>query len=280
MMFHRHRQAGDRRSPQIRRFASCLTALFLGVVATVQASPAATGDASSGGLVRSDSTTALLVVYGSVFHGDGITPWDTSDTVRVTNQRNGLSSVGVIGDPDLGTYDTVLFDGGSNQAVQTGDTLVFEAPHADVSVDPEPMHILSADDLLSGKVRVDLRLTVMPSEIDGFDPGRLSALRCYPSPMLRGYVTVEVLGDLSFGFDRSPGSSFSGTMGGRGPVLDVWDLGGRLVREIAVDRAVPQGMRWIWDGRDSNGTAVPAGLYMAKVRGTGNALCAKVLRLR
>jgi flagellar hook assembly protein FlgD len=62
--------------------------------------------------------------------------------------------------------------------------------------------------------------------------------------------------------------------------LDVWDLGGRLVREIAVDRAVPQGMRWIWDGRDSNGTAVPAGLYMAKVRGTGNALCAKVLRLR
>ena len=68
--------------------------------------------------------------------------------------------------------------------------------------------------------------------------------------------------------------------GGCGPVLDVWDLGGRLVREIAVDRVVPEGMRWIWDGCDSSGTAVPAGLYMVKVRGTGNALCAKVLRLR
>lgn len=121
MMFHRHRQAGDRRSPQIRRFASCLTALFLGVVATVQAFPAASGDASSGGLARSDSTTALLVVCG---------------------------------------------------------------------------------------------------------------------------------------------------------------LGGRLVREVAPDRVVLQGMRWIWDGCDNNGTAVPAGLYLVRVRGTGNALCAKVLRLR
>lgn len=280
MMFHRYMQARDRRFPRIRPLAFCLTALFVGIVSGVHASPAASGEALLGGLAKSDSTSGLFVVYGFVFHGDGITPWDTSDTVRVTNQRNGLSSFGIIGDPDLGTYDTILFDGGTNQAVEVGDTLMFSTPHAQISVDPEPTRVLSLEDVLSGKIRVDLRLAATPSEVDGFDSGWSSALRCYPSPMYRGSVTVEMLGELFSGFGEAPGKTLSGTTGFRGPVLDVWDLGGRLVRELPPDRVVLQGMRWIWDGCDNNGTAVPAGLYLVRVRGTRNAICAKVLRLR
>jgi len=47
----------------------------------------------------------------------------------------------------------------------------------------------------------------------------------------------------------------------------VYDLGGRLVRRMAQQRAVSTGLHAVrWDGRDQQGARVPPGIYYALVR--------------
>ncbi|MBM3280616.1 MAG: hypothetical protein FJY95_21440, partial [Candidatus Handelsmanbacteria bacterium] len=54
--------------------------------------------------------------------------------------------------------------------------------------------------------------------------------------------------------------------GGKTLVLEVFDLGGRLVRrsEVAVEHAAGR-QRLEWDGRDQQGQQAPPGLYLCKV---------------
>ncbi len=75
--------------------------------------------------------------------------------------------------------------------------------------------------------------------------------------------------------------ALSGTPLGPGPALsidlpaaararvDLYDLGGRRVRTLA-DRVLPAGVTVLrWDGRDEAGTALPKGLYFARLTAAG-----------
>lgn len=47
----------------------------------------------------------------------------------------------------------------------------------------------------------------------------------------------------------------------------VLNLAGRVVREVATQRALPAGAcRILWDGRSSGGTLAPPGTYLGEVR--------------
>jgi hypothetical protein len=50
-----------------------------------------------------------------------------------------------------------------------------------------------------------------------------------------------------------------------GACVEVYDAGGRLVRHRKIGAATT----WLWDGRDDEGRAVPAGAYAAVVRSAG-----------
>ena len=47
--------------------------------------------------------------------------------------------------------------------------------------------------------------------------------------------------------------------------VGVWDMSGRLVREVYVGRDHSGQYIQTWDGRDSNGQLVPPGLYVCRV---------------
>lgn len=68
--------------------------------------------------------------------------------------------------------------------------------------------------------------------------------------------------------------------GGKDGAIQILDVTGRIVREIARPEA---GSTWLWDGRNEEGGVVPAGVYFARakdplVRGEGQSL--KLLRIR
>jgi hypothetical protein len=64
----------------------------------------------------------------------------------------------------------------------------------------------------------------------------------------------------------------------RGPVrLELFDVSGARRRAVAVDGA--RGA-WVWDGVDDQGRAVPAGIYFAKLNGSGIVLESRVVRIR
>ena len=60
----------------------------------------------------------------------------------------------------------------------------------------------------------------------------------------------------------------------------VHDVAGRLVREIGPVQ-VPAGKHALtWDGRDSRGELVPAGVFLVKMSAGAGQTTSKVLRLR
>jgi hypothetical protein len=66
-----------------------------------------------------------------------------------------------------------------------------------------------------------------------------------------------------------------------GPVsIDIYDIKGRKVRTI--DKSgLEAGMQTLsWDGYDDNGRQVASGVYFAQVKGQGQALAAKLVRVR
>jgi hypothetical protein len=61
--------------------------------------------------------------------------------------------------------------------------------------------------------------------------------------------------------------------------LQIYDLAGRLVRQIATRApAGPQMMRW--DGRDRSGRPVASGIYFVRLRGAGTSLQCRLTQLR
>jgi hypothetical protein len=61
----------------------------------------------------------------------------------------------------------------------------------------------------------------------------------------------------------------------------VYDVQGRLVRELAGARVLPAGQRWlVWDGRDAAGRRVTAGTYWLRIEGDGIHSSARATVLR
>jgi hypothetical protein len=58
---------------------------------------------------------------------------------------------------------------------------------------------------------------------------------------------------------------FSGAITGR-PVLQIFDLSGRRIRELLAPEAATA--RWFWDGRDAKGRRMPQGIYLVRRPGT------------
>ena len=62
--------------------------------------------------------------------------------------------------------------------------------------------------------------------------------------------------------------------------LGVYDVGGRLVRALA-DGAQTAGRKSVrWDGRDDQGRALPAGMYLVRMQATGFAQMRKLVLTR
>jgi hypothetical protein len=60
----------------------------------------------------------------------------------------------------------------------------------------------------------------------------------------------------------------------------IYDVGGRMVRELA-DGAFPAGDHALeWDGGGHDGRAVPGGLYLLRLEALGEVRTARILRLR
>ncbi len=66
--------------------------------------------------------------------------------------------------------------------------------------------------------------------------------------------------------------------GGGGPIrLEIFDLRGRLVRVLVDDRPPPGRQQVRWDGTDSHGRNVPAGVYTYRLRAPGFAKSRKMI---
>ncbi len=68
--------------------------------------------------------------------------------------------------------------------------------------------------------------------------------------------------------------------------LEIFDIGGRLVRKIAVSRGsfsspITFGQSFIWDGRDNGGRKLPSGVYLIRINSTNRETATgKVILLR
>jgi flagellar hook assembly protein FlgD len=60
--------------------------------------------------------------------------------------------------------------------------------------------------------------------------------------------------------------------------IDIYDLAGRRVREVTVDRTPARAGSALWDGRDEAGRPASAGLYLVRVE-AGNEVALKRLVL-
>ena len=59
------------------------------------------------------------------------------------------------------------------------------------------------------------------------------------------------------------------TLPAAGPVwLALYDVQGRLVRELILGTLSPGEHGVVWDGRDGHGTQVPAGVYLCRLTTT------------
>ncbi len=92
------------------------------------------------------------------------------------------------------------------------------------------------------------------------------ALAARPQPSA-GPVTFDWQGDVSVLDSDASGQD-----------ILIHDLGGRLVRRLALPRQA--GGRQTWDGRDALGRAVPAGLYLARLRSGEATAQARVVLVR
>lgn len=94
------------------------------------------------------------------------------------------------------------------------------------------------------------------------EPGALAAIRAIPSPTRDGTT-------LSFSLDRS-----------RWARLSVHDVRGRLVRTVTEGPLAAGPHAVGWDGLDSSGAPVPAGVYFVRLRAGALKSTAKVVRTR
>jgi hypothetical protein len=70
----------------------------------------------------------------------------------------------------------------------------------------------------------------------------------------------------------------SGRPGGAVPRVEVLDVTGRRVRSLVPESAGAG--RIVWDGRDSGGRSVAAGVYYLRLRGTADARTVRVVKLQ
>ncbi len=61
--------------------------------------------------------------------------------------------------------------------------------------------------------------------------------------------------------------------------LDVYDLRGRLVRELRRDAGGPGTLEAVWDGRDDRGSPVASGTYFLRLRAESRVVTGKVVWL-
>ena len=62
--------------------------------------------------------------------------------------------------------------------------------------------------------------------------------------------------------------------------LAIYDVAGRLVRELETRGETPGAWESTWDGRDENGLRVAGGVYFAKLVADGHVDAAKMIILR
>jgi len=83
---------------------------------------------------------------------------------------------------------------------------------------------------------------------------------------------LRSLGGAAIGVDLSPGGDL---------FLAVYDLRGRLVRELAAGERLPAGSHRIeWDGRDRHGRTAASGLYLVHGRSGGETATIRVVQVR
>jgi hypothetical protein len=113
-------------------------------------------------------------------------------------------------------------------------------------------------------------------------------MRALVDSLLANAVGVEAGPDLRVRFDVAPSPFVSGTHlqlalpGGTNGALRVaiYDLSGRRVRTLFDGAAPVSTLRLDWDGRDASGTAVPAGVYLARAESPTGAWTKRIVRLR
>ncbi|MFT7698455.1 MAG: hypothetical protein ACI8S7_000267 [Candidatus Krumholzibacteriia bacterium] len=62
--------------------------------------------------------------------------------------------------------------------------------------------------------------------------------------------------------------------------VGVYDLSGRLVRNLSLGAAETRQYEFLWNGNDDNGEAVPSGVYFARVRTRGAVVSAKLMLVK
>ena len=110
------------------------------------------------------------------------------------------------------------------------------------------------------------------------DPGpaaRLVAFRAGPTPYFAGSSSA---GSLRFRLSASDGLPHTAER----PVIRVFDLRGRLVKAITAspDALIPSEFTAAWDGRNSSGADVAAGVYFAKVELLGKTQTTRLVVVR
>ena len=105
------------------------------------------------------------------------------------------------------------------------------------------------------------------------------------------YGTATDVADLApdrsdFRFESYPnpfviGTTFRFTTARPGPAsLRVYDIGGRLVREITRAELAAGDHRADWDGRDAGGRRVAAGVYLVRLETADSVATGRITRLR
>ena len=103
----------------------------------------------------------------------------------------------------------------------------------------------------------------LPADVDSGDHAVDPQLTCWPNPMS---------GETVFGYAMS---SRSAALTG----VEIWDISGRLVRALALADREPRGVLR-WDGRDTDGWPVSAGVYFFRSQGAGISSLGSVVVVR
>jgi hypothetical protein len=101
------------------------------------------------------------------------------------------------------------------------------------------------------------------------------------SEIIRSYVTVPRLGECMPN-PMNPSTRISFELSASGPVwVKVYDVGGRLVRDLLEGRRLEAGPQVIlWDGRNGAGRQVGAGTYYIRLQAAGGEDTGTVTLLR
>lgn len=136
---------------------------------------AATGTtAVTAGVAAADTTvTNVLVVFGTVFERDGLTPSTQADTVEVTNRRTRVSASSPTGAVESSKYSVVFLDFAWNDAAAVGDTLVFRV--LDAPLLSSDRIVVNEGDVSARQLRLDLVVDREPTPARSVTWGELKA---------------------------------------------------------------------------------------------------------